>query len=192
MTTLDSPFRYALEIKGSRFIAKAAPVGSPQAALEWLAQVREPEATHNVWAYKIGPVYRFADDGEPAGTAGRPVLSAIEGQGLDGVMVVVTRYFGGVKLGAGGLIRAYSGAAAECLRQAPKREVLPMARLRLQAPFELSNTVFHLLTGVQRESETYTEQGFQLVLLLEEAQLESFAERLRDLSRGRVRLERLP
>lgn len=192
MTTLAGPFRYALEVKGSRFIAKAAPVGSPQAALEWLAQVREPEATHNVWAYKIGPMYRFADDGEPAGTAGRPVLSAIEGQGLDGVMVVVTRYFGGVKLGAGGLIRAYSGAAAECLRQAPKREVLPMARLRLQAPFELSNTVFHLLTGVQRESETYTEQGFQLVLLLEEAQLESFAERLRDLSRGRAQLERLP
>jgi uncharacterized YigZ family protein len=191
MITLAEPFRHDLEVKGSRFIAKAAPVESPDEALGFLARVREPEANHNVWAYKIGPLYRFADDGEPSGTAGRPVLSSIEGQGLDEIMVVVARYFGGVKLGAGGLVRAYSGAAAECLRRAPKRKVVPTVRLRLEAPFELSNAVFYLLEGVQRESETYTEQGLQLVFVIEEAALPAFSDRLRDLSRGRARLERL-
>lgn len=191
MITLAEPFQHEFEVKGSRFIVKAASVESTDAALGFLDRVREPEATHNVWAYKIGPLYRFTDDGEPSGTAGRPVLSTVEGQGLDGVMVVVARYFGGIKLGAGGLVRAYSGAVAECLRQAPKREIVPMVRLRLGAPFELSNAVFYLLAGVQRESETYTEHGLQLVFALEESALPAFTERLRDLSRGRARLERL-
>ncbi len=95
-TTLQGPFSLEVEIKHSRFVARAAPVISPEQAQTFLQTIRDLNATHNCWAYKIGPLYRFTDDGEPAGTAGRPILSAIEGQGLEGVMVVVTRYFGGV------------------------------------------------------------------------------------------------
>src|SRR3546814_18000784 len=80
-----------------------------------------PDATHNCWAWRIGDDYRSNDDGEPAGTAGRPILAAIDGQGMDRVVVVVTRWFGGIKLGAGGLVRAYGGTAAECLRRAVGR-----------------------------------------------------------------------
>ena len=191
MFTLTEPFTCELEVKRSRFIAKAAPVDSPEGALRYLEAVREPDATHNVWAYKIGQQYRFSDDGEPSGTAGRPVLSAIEGQGLDGVMVVVARYFGGVKLGAGGLVRVYSGAAAECLRLAPRREVVPEVRARLLVPFELSNTLFHLLGGIKRESEVYTEYGLEVIFQLEESKFAAFSQQVRDSSRGKARLKQI-
>lgn len=186
--TLAEKASFALEVKHSRFIAEAAPVESPEQAWAFLSHARQPEATHNCWAYKIGQQYRFSDDGEPSGTAGRPILSAIEGQGLDGVMVVVVRYYGGIQLGAGGLVRAYSGVAAECLRQAPKREIIPTARLRLEVPFELSNTVFHLMQSIETQT-TYTERGLELVFELPQSQLEVFAQQVRDATRGRAKLE---
>src|SRR5690606_37193470 len=98
-----------LEVKHSRFIANAAPVSSPAEALDYLSEVAVRDATHNCWAWRIGGDYRSSDDGEPAGTAGRPILAAIDGHGYDQVMVVVTRWYGGIKLGAGGLVRAYGG-----------------------------------------------------------------------------------
>src|SRR4249919_855167 len=122
--TLAAPARFVLEVKKSRFLAQATAVETPTQALAWLAQISDPDATHNCWAYRVGSAYRFSDDGEPGGTAGRPILSAIEGQGIDRVIVVVTRWYGGINLGAGGLVRAYGGAAAECLRTAARREVI--------------------------------------------------------------------
>jgi uncharacterized YigZ family protein len=186
--TLQGPYRYELEVKRSRFVAYAAPLTNPEAATTFLQKVQDLQATHNCWAYKVGAQYRFSDDGEPAGTAGRPILSAIEGQGLEGVMVVVTRYFGGVKLGVGGLVRAYGGVASECLRQAPKRAIVLRVRCELQAPFVFSNTLFHLVEGPERESETYNEAGVCLVLNLEEKRLLQFQEQVRDLTRGRASL----
>ncbi|MCX7783003.1 MAG: IMPACT family protein [Meiothermus sp.] len=186
--TLERAWSHELEVKHSRFVVRAAPVISPEEALAFLRSVRVPEATHNCWAYKVGPLYRFSDDGEPSGTAGRPILSAVEGQGLDGVMVVVTRYFGGIKLGAGGLVRAYGGVASECLRQAPKRVIVPRVRCALQAPFEFSHALFHLLEGLQRETETYNEAGLSVVFTLEESQLPQFQEEVRDQTRGRALL----
>src|SRR5690606_40120786 len=119
----------------------AAPVASPEAALAFVAEVADPGATHNCWAYRIGGLYRSSDDGEPAGTAGRPILAAIDGQGLDEVVVVVTRWYGGIKLGAGGLVRAYGGCAAECLRTAPRRTLIEYVHLRLAYPFEHTGAV---------------------------------------------------
>jgi uncharacterized YigZ family protein len=191
--TLAEPYTLEHLIQKSRFIAKAAPVESPEGALEFLRSASEPEATHNCWAYKIGQLYRFSDDGEPGGTAGQPILRAIDGQGLDGVMVVVTRYFGGVKLGAGGLVRAYGGVAAECLRQAPKREVLPLARLRLEAPFEMAGQVYGLIErwNLPRAWETYSEAGLVVELLIEEARLEKFRQTVIDGTRGRTVIRRV-
>jgi len=105
-------------IKKSRFAAHAAPAATVDAALAFIAAHSVPDASHNCWAYRIGQAYRFHDDGEPGGTAGRPILQAIEGQDMDRVAVLVVRWFGGVKLGAGGLVRAYGGVAAQCLRAA--------------------------------------------------------------------------
>ncbi|AWR86385.1 IMPACT family protein [Meiothermus taiwanensis] len=186
--TLQAPHRYELEVKRSRFVAHALPLPSPEAAPLFLQAVQDLQATHNCWAYKVGAQYRFSDDGEPAGTAGRPILSAIEAQHLDRVMVVVTRYFGGIKLGVGGLVRAYGGVASECLRQAPKRAIVPRVRCELQAPYEFGSALYRLLEGLERESETYHAAGVRWLFSLEEARLPQFQERVRDLTRGRAHL----
>ena len=125
LSTLTAACSFEEEIKKSRFIAHAAPAATAAAALAFFATVSDPDATHNCWAYKAADGYRFNDDGEPGGTAGRPILQAIEGKGLTDVAVVVIRYFGGTKLGTGGLVRAYGGCAAKCLDAAPKKIIVP-------------------------------------------------------------------
>ena len=130
LDTLVVSASHTIEVKHSRFLAQAAPVVSAEAALAFVAAVSQADATHNCWAYRIGATYRSSDDGEPAGTAGRPILAAIDGQGMDQVVAVVTRWYGGIKLGAGGLVRAYGGAAAECLRRGERRPLLAMSRVR--------------------------------------------------------------
>src|SRR5687768_5995744 len=134
--TLADRATHLLEVKHSRFLAHAAPADSAGAALAFLAGISDRDATHNCWAWRIGHDYRSSDDGEPAGTAGRPILAAIDGQGFDRVVVVVTRWYGGIKLGAGGLVRAYGGAAAECLRTAPRTPIVPLVEADLAFPFE--------------------------------------------------------
>ena len=124
--TLPVPARYEQEIKGSRFLALAARARDPDEAMDWLASVFVADATHNCWAYRIGGLYRFNDDGEPGGSAGRPILSAIDGQAMDQVVCVVVRWYGGTKLGVGGLVRAYGGTAAECLRTATTAPIVSM------------------------------------------------------------------
>src|SRR5690606_35762264 len=124
LDTLAAPASHELEIKHSRFIAHAAPIGNATDALTFVDAVSVADATHNCWAYRHGNEYRSSDDGEPSGTAGRPILAAIDGQGYDRVVVVVTRWYGGIKLGAGGLVRAYGGTAAECLRLAQRNPLI--------------------------------------------------------------------
>lgn len=189
-TTLAAPARLELDIKKSRFLAQAAPVTAPEAALAFLAQVSDAAATHNCWAYRIGQNYRFSDDGEPASTAGKPILSAIDGQQIDGVMVVVTRWFGGIKLGAGGLVRAYGGAAAECLRQAERRIVVPHVTARLHCAFEHAASAHAALSAhaATKLDESYDAEGLTLTLHLPQAQLDALAATLRDASRGQARL----
>src|SRR5690606_11179020 len=133
--TLQEVFHYREEIKKSRFEVVASPVGSPDQALAFFAQHAVATATHNCWAYRSGQQYRFNDDGEPGGTAGRPILQAIEGQDCDKVAVLVVRWFGGIKLGAGGLVRAYGGTAAQCLRLAPKIELVDEVELQCHCGF---------------------------------------------------------
>lgn len=123
--TLQASHRYELEVKRSRFVAHAVPLPSPEAAPVLLQTLQDLQAAHNCWAYKVGAQYRFSDDGEPAGTAGRPILSAIEAQHLDRVMVVVTRYFGGIKLGVGGLVRAYGGWLRNACGKPPGEQLRP-------------------------------------------------------------------
>ncbi|XP_057857255.2 uncharacterized protein LOC131066502 [Cryptomeria japonica] len=148
-TTLHTKASAELEIKRSKFIALAAPVSDEEAAFNFLNQVRDPRATHNCWGYKIGDMYRFNDDGEPVGKAGRPIHSAIVASGLDRVMVVVIRYFGGIKLGAGGLVRAYGGVASDCLRDAPSCLVKSKVAVTLEVPFDFLGNIYSLIQSYQ-------------------------------------------
>ena len=133
--TLAAEATLQQDVRKSRFLARAAPVESVDAAIAFFARVHEADATHNCWAYRIGASYRFNDDGEPGGTAGRPILQAIDGQALDCVAVVVARWFGGIKLGAGGLVRAYGGTAAECLRLASKSPLVERVTVVVRCDF---------------------------------------------------------
>jgi uncharacterized YigZ family protein len=134
-STLAAPNAYRETIKKSVFLAHAGPAADVAAALAFIAAHSDPDATHNCWAYRIGPLYRFSDDGEPGGTAGRPILQAIEGQDCDRVAVVVTRWYGGINLGTGGLVRAYGGAAATCLRLASRTEIVDTVTATCACPY---------------------------------------------------------
>jgi uncharacterized YigZ family protein len=188
--TLAAPASHTLEVKHSRFLARALPVDNADAALRFLADVADPDATHNCWAYRIGQEYRSSDDGEPAGTAGRPILAAIEGQGFDQVIVVVTRWFGGIKLGAGGLVRAYGGAAAECLRTASRRPLVALREMELRAPFDDLGVVHAALAthGAAKLDERFDADGVVLRLSLPADRVDALAAQLRDATRNRARI----
>lgn len=185
--TLVAPFQHDQDIRKSRFLAQAAPVDTPQQALAYVQHVSDASATHNCWAYRIGQDYRFNDDGEPGGTAGRPILQAIEGQGIDRVVVVVTRWYGGIKLGAGGLARAYGGTAAECLRLAERTPLVAMARLGMHCDFaELALMKARLKElGAEIEQETFEPTGVTMRMRLPADRVADAKARIVDISRGR-------
>jgi uncharacterized YigZ family protein len=188
--TLASSASHAIEVKHSRFLAQAAPVESAAQALAFLADIARTPATHHCWAYRIGNDYRSSDDGEPAGTAGRPILAAIDGQGFDRVMVVVTRWYGGVNLGAGGLVRAYGGTAAECLRTAPRRALIDYRELVVQAGFEDTGAVHAALAahGAERLDEAFDADGLRMRVRLPADRVDALAAQLRDATRNRARI----
>ncbi|XP_027347463.1 uncharacterized protein LOC113858875 isoform X1 [Abrus precatorius] len=144
-TTIQETVTFEKEIKKSKFIAIAGPISDDKSAMSFLSQVRDPRATHNCWAYKVGGQCRSNDDGEPSGTAGKPIQSAIASSGIDRLMVVVIRYFGGIKLGTGGLVRAYGGVASECLRNAPTCLVKAKVSMGIEVPFDLLGVLYHQL-----------------------------------------------
>jgi uncharacterized YigZ family protein len=188
--TLAAPAAHSIDIRHSRFLAQAAPAASVEIALAFLDAVSDRDATHNCWAYRVGAEYRSSDDGEPAGTAGRPILAAIDGQGFDQVVVVVTRWYGGIKLGAGGLVRAYGGAAAECLRTAPRRPLVALCELNLQAPFADIGAVHAALAmhAARKLDESFGSDGVVLRLVLPVDRVDALKDQLRDSTRDRVRI----
>ena len=155
--TISQTVRAELKEKGSRFIARAFPVNSIEGAEEIIARISKKyfNATHNCYAYVIGcytkAVSRFNDNGEPSGTAGKPILQAIITRDLTNVLVIVTRYFGGTRLGTGGLIRAYGGVAAQVLDQANVVTLFHTKELALKYPYPLSNVVAKAVETFQAE-----------------------------------------
>lgn len=141
--TLSAPAHSELLIKKSRFIGCVQPMGDRAAAQAVVQQLRQqhPGAAHVCWALLAGGQSAAVDDGEPGGTAGRPMLDVLRHQDLDGVLATVVRYYGGVKLGAGGLVRAYTDAVAQALLQAPKVTLQKMRALACSVPYALEGTV---------------------------------------------------
>ncbi|ADI14765.1 IMPACT family protein [Truepera radiovictrix] len=180
-------------VKGSAFIAFVTPVASVAEALEHLAAVRaeHAEATHNPYAYRVGPEVRFSDDGEPGGTAGRPMLEVLQKRGLDHVLAVVTRYYGGTKLGAGGLVRAYGGSLARALDEAGCAEVRETVSRTVCAPFSDLDAVHRLLNdwpGLVKGEPAYTAAGLKLRVTLFAEDEGALREALTQVTRGAARL----
>jgi uncharacterized YigZ family protein len=158
-------------IRRSRFIATADHAATVEAAHAFIQEIRAEfsNATHHCWAYVVGPPGSTAhvgmsDNGEPSGTAGRPMLTVLQRSGVGDVVVVVTRYFGGVKLGTGGLVRAYTGATQAVLAALPVTEKVELAVLSVKLPYSL----FTLLQRILSEYEAkLTTQSFAEAITLE-------------------------
>lgn len=191
LDTLAAPASQLIEVKHSRFLAQAVAVDSAEGAMAALPGLSDATATHNCWAWRVGDQYRSSDDGEPAGTAGRPILAAIDGQGCDRVLVVVTRWYGGVKLGAGGLVRAYGGAAAECLRLAARMPLVALADLAFHCGFADLGTAHAALDAAEAEKldESFDASGVVLRARLPADRVDALKTRLRDATRDRVRFD---
>jgi uncharacterized YigZ family protein len=172
--------------KGSRFLAWIGPAAdedAARAALEGLTR-KYPDATHHCWAWRLGapPRERSSDAGEPSGTAGVPILQVLRGADLSDVLAVVVRWFGGTKLGKGGLARAYAAAAREALAGLPTVLRVPTVRLVLEVPYEKVGAVKRLIhpPAVELEAEEYGERA-RLTLAVHEERREELREALADL-----------
>ena len=188
--TLAIPTQLTEEIKKSRFIVNAAPVTSAEQAAQFIDSINDPNATHNCWAWKIGLQYRFNDDGEPTSTAGRPILSAIEGQDCDQVVVVVTRYFGGIKLGTGGLIRAYGGSASHCLQQATLIELIARITLQFHCYYNEWPIIENRLKELDAiiENQEFDAEGVKVSVAITKDNSVILQKNISDITRGRVNI----
>ena len=176
--------------KKSRFIGHVWPVETEEEALEKIQQMKKQnyDATHNCWAYVIkdGPM-RFSDDGEPGGTAGNPMMQVLQRENLFNVVCVVTRYFGGILLGAGGLVRAYTKGAKIAIDAAGKSMKRVWTVLYVPCPytyFERVKLEIEAFGGILRGTEFGAE--VELEILLAEAQTQPFLDRLTDMTAGTV------
>ena len=188
--SLAATYTFEEEIKKSRFQAIAAVVDSEQAVKDFLMQYKDITTTHQCWAWKIGHNVRFNDDGEPSGTAGRPILATIEGNELTNVIVLVNRWYGGIKLGTGGLVRAYGGCAGQCLLLAEKIELIEKKKAYFQCLFNEWAIFQYELNQQQIEyEEQYTENGVVIQLQLQIPQIQALALKIQDVTRGREQLK---
>ena len=188
--TIASPVTFEEEIKKSRFQAIAVPVENEQAVKDFLETHKDITTTHQCWAWKIGHHVRFNDDGEPSGTAGRPILATIEGNDLTNILVLVNRWYGGIKLGTGGLVRAYGGCAGQCLLLAEKIELIEKKKVSFACQFnEWSIFQYELNQQHVEFKEDYTSTGVQVEALLQIHQIEPLSLKIQDVTRGREQLK---
>ena len=154
-------------IEKSRFIASAIHVDSAEQAVEYVNAKRKQyfDATHNCYAYVVGDKAKFSDDGEPQGTAGLPMYECIKANDLDYLCVVVTRYFGGVKLGAGGLVRAYSGSCAEVLKRCDKLQMTDCTRAEVVIDYSLLKSLRKAIEPRAKEESVFYEDKVRLLYL---------------------------
>jgi uncharacterized YigZ family protein len=188
--------RVEIEVKKSRFIATAAPVFNVEEAKAFIGRIKREfsDASHNVPAFLVGfgsaVTAHCSDDGEPKGTAGRPILTVLQGSGLGDVALVVTRYFGGTKLGTGGLVRAYTDAAKAVLDVLPRAEKVPTHTVLTAVPYPLLERVRLLIGGYDgRILEEAFAADITLTAQFTVQQFPAFQDALRELSHGSVAAE---
>eukprot|EP00890_Picochlorum_soloecismus_P001992 jgi/Picsp_1/2794/NSC_01020-R1_impact family member in pol 5 region-like len=184
-------FCEAVEVKKSKFVAFAWHIDSVEDAIKGMDLMKDLNASHNCFAYKLNDEAKSSDDGEPGGTAGRPILSVIEGMGMDEVAVMVTRYFGGIKLGTGGLVRAYTSAAREVLNNAEVVTQVQKCLVKISAPMEMIGVIYNVLEsmGAEKQEEIFDEGSvstFCMTFLVDASKREECSSALRDSSRGKI------
>lgn len=185
---------HEINISNSRFIASLAPAPSRSAAERFISEVKQkyPDAAHHVPAYIVGhgssSLSHASDDGEPSGTAGRPALAVLEGSDLGDTTVVITRYFGGTKLGTGGLVRAYSDAVRGVLNKAHLARKVKAHRLELTTPYSFYERIVRIIKNSQGliEDEQFT-SDIKMVLKMPADHYRSFSDAVLEISAGNVK-----
>ncbi len=190
--TLAGESSHEIKTKGSRFIALGHHAQTETAAMDTLEDIRKREhtATHHCFAYVIGPageIFKYSDDGEPTGTAGRPIYQAITGKDLTDVLIVVVRYFGGTKLGTGGLTRAYAQSAAELLEKAKVVEKLICDRLSFSIPFPFYDRIMRIISGSGYKiiNQDFADQ-VAMVVDVRKSHTEKFISQMTELTGGKI------
>ncbi len=191
--TIKEPIEHEIDkIKGSRFITTLWPIHDAAEAQAILERRRSEhrDATHHCWAWRLGldlESRRYSDDGEPAGTAGKPILQEIDGRRLTNLLAIVTRYYGGTKLGTGGLLRAYSEAAGAALDLARILEVTITERLEIRFDYDLTGPVMGVLAGFRlHPAASRYDQSTTLALDVPADEVEELRRTLRDATTGRI------
>ena len=189
-------FRCEIEVKHSRFITTIVSTDTPKAALTFISDIKQefPDATHNCWAYLIGPPgstdrIGLSDDGEPHGVAGKPMLTTIQHSGLGDITAVVTRYFGGTKLGKGGLVRAYTQAVKTAIEQLKVAEKIDWVELTIYFDYPFLDSIERLLPDyeVVLQEKQFAEK-VSLLLKLPTENCDNLCTRLTDLTAGQIEL----
>ena len=195
-TSIGAMARTELKVQGSRFIASALPAHDRAEVAELVAKIRKEfhHATHNCFAHRLGADgqdVRSNDDGEPVGSAGKPILAAIVHAGLTDVLVVVTRYFGGTKLGIGGLARAYGGAATSALAAAERVTHIATIGMRVSFPHRLISNVMHVVSraGLRILDTSYDEE-VHMILVVRRSMADETCAQLVERTSGNIRITR--
>ncbi|MFN3195399.1 MAG: IMPACT family protein [Chlorobiota bacterium] len=188
--SITEPRTYEDKIKGSRFIANIFPIDSKEDADKHLHDIRKEhyDATHNCYAYIIGPdglEYRANDDGEPNGSAGNPILFAIKKYKLSDVIVIVTRFYGGTKLGVGGLARAYGGTAEEVIKTCVRKKIDITKKVKVFTTYDDINTIKRLLTDYAVSfDEVYTDT-IEIIADIPKSKVEEFRKKITEMTADR-------
>ena len=188
-TSVSKEFRHEYIVNKSRFITTISPCTTEEEAQAFIGRINKEfwDATHNCTAYALGPKQeqqRSSDNGEPSGTAGKPMLEVLKKTGITNVAVVVTRYFGGIKLGAGGLIRAYSHSVAETLGLAPKELHTTRTQLQVTIDYALYGAVERFLQDKKLHYEANFGEHVTVTILVPPTDVEGIQKELQDMSHG--------
>ena len=197
--TIRKAAHHEIKVKGSRFIGEVLMVGSVDIALEALQAIRKREynATHHCYAWIVGrgreTAFKYSDDGEPGGTAGKPIYDVVSGTGVTNVLCVVTRYFGGTKLGTGGLVRAYGEAASKALAAAGTQACFDTVDYRLQLEFSLYDRWQLQLKALEAEvAASDFSDHVRLTVRVRVSRAEAMVRQFTELTAGRGVCERIP
>ena len=195
--TIAQTAKAETKVKGSRFIGQAALVTDVAKAKEYLESVRKREydATHHCFAYRVGVgsniEFKYSDDGEPNGSAGKPIYDCIAGRELTNIIVVVTRYYGGTKLGTGGLLRSYSQTALLTLEKAGKTTNYITDSIHLIFEFSFYDQILKLIERFEaRQTESDFSEKVSLTVLIRKSLTDQFAKELTDITHGTAQIEK--
>ncbi|AFZ83575.1 conserved hypothetical protein of the UPF0029 family [Candidatus Kinetoplastibacterium blastocrithidii TCC012E] len=183
MRTIDDVCKYVKLVKKSRFLVKAVSVNHVYEADNFLCSNKNSLATHNCWAYRINDLYRFCDDKEPFGTAGRPILQAIDGLKLNKIAVLVARWFGGVKLGKGGLMRAYKSSVEDCLSQVNLIEIIDTVIIKCILSVKDAHIIYNPCESISIISDSFNNDSYEFVIKIQKDKVGDLKNRINKLSK---------